>query len=143
MRHFITALCFGLALGGMGMTAYIPALAQGNQAQDHAQEKASSIRFMQGMQDVPLAPGLEELSEQSLSFDKPEGRIIEVRAVLVSASRAGVVEYYESVLTQFGWKRIDSPQDGVLFIRNNELLSLSFESIEENEIARFMLSPAM
>lgn len=135
MQHFIRAFCFSLFCACLvgGQVSVL--------AQEYSSSQDQTVRFMQGLQDVPLAPGLEELVEESLSFDKPEGRIIEVRALLVSSSMERVGRYYESVLVQFGWKRIDSPKNTFHFIRNNELLSLSFESIEENKIARFMLSP--
>ena len=58
-------------------------------------------RFVAGIDDLPLAPGLEE-APGAVVFDKPDGRIVEADAggrVPAAAVRA----FYRAVLPAFGW----------------------------------------
>ena len=61
--------------------------------------------FFAGLPDVPLMPGLVELEERALSFDKPEGRILVGVASVDDSLLANQVQaYYAEVLPQFGWR---------------------------------------
>lgn len=66
----------------------------------------SEAAFFSTLPDIPLKPGLVELEEQSLSFDKPEGRIIESVALIESGSAEDTADYYRTVLPEFGWQKI-------------------------------------
>lgn len=81
--------------------------------------------------------GLIEQPDQSLSFDKPEGRIVESWAAIDSKSRDEILRYYESTLPQFGWQQ----KNQTLYIRNAEQLRLDFESIDGHDHFRVMISP--
>lgn len=82
-------------------------------------------------------PGLEELSEQTVVFDKPEGRITETVAAMDGVSPAQVQGYYESSLPSFGWAKISENS----FVRGEERLSLLFEEIDGHQFLRVMIAP--
>jgi hypothetical protein len=41
---------------------------------------ARADAFFQSVNDIPLMPGLNEITDQEMVFDKPEGRIAEAAA---------------------------------------------------------------
>lgn len=60
--------------------------------------------FFNSLPDVPLMPGLIELEDQAVSFDKPEGRILMAYAdVDDSVDMQSLQSYYQQVLPAFGW----------------------------------------
>jgi hypothetical protein len=59
--------------------------------------------FVDGIDDLPLMPGLVGVGDQSLVFDKPDGRI--VQAVATGRVRAAAVRsFYADTAPQLGWK---------------------------------------
>ena len=59
--------------------------------------------FVEGIDDLPLMPGLVGMADQSLVFDKPNGRIVQaVAAGRVQAS--AVKSFYADTAPQLGWK---------------------------------------
>lgn len=88
--------------------------------------RADQADFFEYLPDLPLAHGLTELSDQAVIFEKPEGRIIQVVA-LVNASEPdekAPLAFYESVLPAFGWKVIETNR----FSREDETLELWTET---------------
>ncbi|WP_051340985.1 hypothetical protein [Azospirillum halopraeferens] len=81
----------------------------------------AGTRFVAGMGDVPVMPGLEPTGVEPLVFDKPSGRIVE--AVLSGAVAPDAVRtFYARTLPQLGWRR---RADGH-FLREGEELRLEF-----------------
>lgn len=80
-------------------------------------------RFFAGIEDLPVMPGLEQIQDAGLSFDKPEGRIVEV-AASGKVSRREVVEFYRAVLPQLGWRAAGKGR----YRREGEHLNLSFST---------------
>ena len=59
--------------------------------------------FVEGIDDLPLMPGLVGMADQSLVFDKPDGRI--VQAVATGRVQASAVRsFYADTAPQLGWK---------------------------------------
>ncbi len=81
--------------------------------------------------------GLEELPEQGVHFDKPEGRVVEALALMDSVTEQGVSAYYLNTLPQFGWARIAERE----YIRQGEKLRLSFEDNDGHRFLRILISP--
>ncbi|HOO81614.1 MAG TPA: hypothetical protein PK513_03835 [Alphaproteobacteria bacterium] len=96
-----------------------------------------SVQFFEVLDDVPLMPGLIELPERSMSFDKPGGRVVESVAEMAAMSVDSVRAYYASVLPQFGW----NPVGGDQFIRNGERLEMMFEDEAGIIILRLSIQP--
>ena len=80
-------------------------------------------RFFAGIEDLPVMPGLEQMRDAGVSFDKPEGRIVEV-AASGKVSRRAVVEFYRAVLPQLGWRAAGRGR----YRREGEHLNLSFSA---------------
>lgn len=59
--------------------------------------------FVDGIDDLPLMPGLIGVGDQSLVFDKPDGRI--VQSVATGRVRAAAVRsFYADTAPQLGWQ---------------------------------------
>lgn len=102
----------------------------------HAQT-SQPAQFFSVIPDMPIMAGLTELPDQGVAFDKPEGRIIESVAAIESGTQDTVKKYYDSVLPQLGWAKL---QEGV-YVRQAERLQLSFEANEGRKFLRVMLAP--
>ena len=88
---------------------------------------------------VRRSAGLFELEEQTLSFDKPQGRIIEVYAALNGPRYDQVQEYYSAILPQFGWgKSADNA-----FYRAGEVMEISLITDQEHPLVKFLIRPSL
>ncbi|WP_020594524.1 hypothetical protein [Kiloniella laminariae] len=95
--------------------------------------------FFTGSDGVPVMPGMDEMPEMGMVFDKPEGRIVEGFASgLVNEKE--IREFYGRTLPQLGWTVFD---DG-LFQREGEILSIEIIKGVENgrSILRIILAPS-
>lgn len=103
-------------------------------------QDSSVPAFFSAVEDLPLMPGLVELPQDALSFDKPEGRIIEAYALLQKAVlRSKVEEFYKSTLPQFGWGYVKGNQ----YYRSGEHLDLSFGHSEQQEYLKITIRPVL
>lgn len=100
-------------------------------------QRADGTLFFETLQDVPVMPGLTELEDYTLVFDKPEGRIIEMVAKIDGASVRDVRDYYRRSLPQLGW--VMASQDN--YMRGEEHLSLNFESEQNDSFLRMTVQP--
>lgn len=80
-------------------------------------------RFFAAIEDLPVMPGLEQVPGAGVSFDKPQGRIVEA-AASGDVSPEAVRAFYSAVLPQLGW---DSAGEG-RYLRDGERLVLSFSA---------------
>lgn len=92
--------------------------------------------------DMPLMAGFDEQPDGALSFDKPEGRIVEAEAA-GHGTAASVFEFYRLLLPELGWVSIGNQ----LYLRQGEVLSIevtsALEASRENDLlrVRFYLRP--
>ena len=94
--------------------------------------------FFETLYDVPIMPGLAELTDQAVVFDKPNGRIAQVAAEVISdMSKRDVYQFYEVVLPQMGWKKKGS---GV-YAREGEKLTISVETQGQKQVFFFKVAP--
>jgi len=100
-------------------------------------QRTDATLFFETLQDVPVMPGLTELEDYTLVFDKPEGRIIEMVARIDGASVSDVRDYYRRSLPQLGW--VMASQD--VYMRGEEHLSLNFESEQNDSFLRMTVQP--
>ena len=92
-------------------------------------------RFVAGVDDLPLPPGLEE-APGAVVFDKPDGRIVEAdaRGPLQAAT---VRSFYRAVLPAFGWT-----QAGELsFVRGDETLRIEIAETDGALTVHFSIAP--
>ncbi len=102
---------------------------------DNKLEPAPS--FFSSLQDIPVMPGLIEVEEQSFSFDKPEGKITEVTALLGDLHENQVIYFYQATLPQFGWGKVNDLE----FFRNGEYLKISFDHDSIDKVVKIMIRP--
>lgn len=114
------------------LAAPAPALAK-----QGAPSVSAPAKFFSSMQDIPLVPGLSELADQTVTFDKPEGRIVESIAEIESRNAAAVKNAYEETLPQLGWRRVSDNS----YVRDRESLTLAFENYEGRNFVRVMVRP--
>jgi len=97
---------------------------------------ARADSFVAGTEDVPLMPGLVPVAGSALTFDKPEGRIVEAQAS-GKVSRAAVHQFYTETLPQLGWK----PAGTEAWRREHETLRLDVRGRDGDLTVGFTLSP--
>ncbi len=113
---------------GLGMASLPPSLS--------AAATAPQAVFLSNLDDIPLMPGLTERKDLAVSFDKPEGRIVEAYAE-GSLTSAAVSKFYASTLPQLGWRS----QGNNRFAREGEELILNFTTAAKKLTVQFSLSP--
>ena len=97
----------------------------------------ASDRFIAGIADLPLIPGLYLVNEETVIFEKPTGRI--VRAIAKGrCTEEAFWQFYEDALPQLGWQTIKRGR----FVRDGETLNIKVEENGSQIIARFSVAPA-
>jgi hypothetical protein len=97
---------------------------------------AAAQGFLSAYEDLPLAPGLVEVTGSGLSFDGPGGRIVEAYAK-GGATAADVLKFYSATLPQLGWARETDTQ----YRRESEVLTLAAEAQGRALVVHFKISP--
>jgi len=93
-------------------------------------------RFVTGIADLPLMPGLQEIEDSAMVFSKPEGRIVDIMAS-GAVSRDAVSSFYERTLPQLGWHRVEAES----WLREKELLRFDIRESKEGMVIQFSLTP--
>lgn len=97
---------------------------------------AKADGFLSSIADLPLMPGLSELADKGVVFDKPAGRIVEAYAE-GAVSKAAVEDFYRQTLPQLGWQ----PGGGTAYQREGEQLDVEVLSDSGSTLVRFTLRP--
>jgi hypothetical protein len=92
--------------------------------------------YVAGIPDLPLMPGLKELPESGLVFDKPGGRIVEAFAQ-GSMTPQSVIAFYDETLPQLGWQR----EGRGSYLREGERLELDLGQDTGSTTVHFRLFP--
>lgn len=92
--------------------------------------------YVAGIPDLPLMPGLQELPEGGLLFDKPGGRIAEAFA-RGSVTPQSVFAFYDETLPQLGWRRAGRGS----YQREGEQLELDLGQDARGTTVHFRLFP--
>jgi hypothetical protein len=93
-------------------------------------------RYVGGLDELPLAPGLEE-SPGAVVFDKPGGRIVEADATGAPGDAEAIRRFYRSVLPAFGW----AAAGDLDFVRGEEALSIEIAEHGGTLKVHFSISP--
>ncbi|MBT3916750.1 MAG: hypothetical protein HN731_08005 [Rhodospirillaceae bacterium] len=98
---------------------------------------SAAPKFVPGINDLPLMPGLSLRSETPVVFDTPGGRIVEVFAI-GKASSIRIRAFYGETLPQLGWQ----PKSKSAFQRDNETLKIEIsEDSKGRRVVRFSVVP--
>lgn len=92
--------------------------------------------FLSVYEDLPLAPGLAEVSGSAMVFDSPSGRLAEAYAH-GKAKAADILKFYATTLPQLGWTR----ESDTLYRREAEALRLEAVSDQRGTTVHFAISP--
>jgi len=94
--------------------------------------------FLSVLDDMPLAPGLTELTDQAASFETPAGRIVDAAAQGAAAPQK-VSSFYDRTLPALGWVR-EGPGR---FIRDQErlVIVLTEAAPKGQVVVRFSVRP--
>ncbi len=114
----------------------ITASVKGN-AQAQPSTNPPATTFFNTLNDVPVMPGLRELPDESLNFDKPEGRLMAVTAISETVKPEAIRRFYSQTLPQLGW----TPQPDGSFLRDRERLKLNIEAPEGVSVVRLQVGP--
>ena len=98
---------------------------------------AKAEAFFNTLYDVPVMPGLAEVPDMALSFDKPDGRIAQAGAVAQDLSAESIYSFYAQSLRQLGWQ---TSQKNV-YVREGERLEISIRQNGQSSVIQFMLKP--
>ena len=103
------------------LTTASPALA----AKDiHGDGKTTAaLTYSSIMDDLPLMPGMREMPETLVIFDKPEGRIASARVESI-IPKVNVTAYYTETLPALGWY----PENPQIYVRDNQILTIRFDT---------------
>ena len=97
---------------------------------------SAQAAFFSNVEDLPIMPGLEEILDAGMVFDKPEGRIVEVVAI-GAVSRNAIIAFYKSTLPELGWIR-----EGLTdFARSGEVLRFRIDDRDGEASIRFTIAP--
>jgi hypothetical protein len=91
--------------------------------------------FVEGFEDLPLAPGLVNLPEAGTGFDKPTGRIV-VAYASGKTTKVAVEQFYSTTLPQLGWTR-----QGGAYLREGERLTIEILGAQGGVTVRYTLAP--
>lgn len=98
--------------------------------------------FLSVIDDLPLMAGFVE-TDDGVQFESPQGRIVDVSAILASPSTAGnvgpkqVSKFYENALPQLGWKKIGPGT----YEREGEVLKITIALPDEGLRLVFSIRP--
>jgi hypothetical protein len=95
--------------------------------------------FMAAFEEIPLMEGMIE--EEPFSFDTEEARIIEQYASSSTVSKDEFAKFYTQTLKSLGWNMSKKDSEFMTFRREDETLSLIFES-ESPLVVIFSLRPS-
>jgi hypothetical protein len=108
-RAFFCALLLATGIAVAGTTSPV------------ARAASDSGSFVAGVEDLPLMPGLTELSGSGYAFGSSSGRIVEAYAT-GDVSQQQVLDFYSATLPQLGWEAATSHS----YRRQGERLAIDF-----------------
>ena len=102
-----------------------------------AEQNTSDIHFLDTIEDLPLAPGMDEINSANIIFETATGRIAEAQA-LGKNNPITIRDFYRKTLPQLGWTRISTG----IYQRENEILKIEISTLKNsNTKIIFSLKP--
>lgn len=94
--------------------------------------------FFQYMNDIPLMDGLYESTEETMVFEKAEGRIVKTTALSKTLKKDSIVKFYAIALPQLGWHATGENT----YLRQDEQITIRFAEDSEYTLVYFTLEPS-
>ncbi len=95
---------------------------------------ALAAEFSSVVEDLPLMPGMTELKDSAVIFDKPGGRIVETAAA-TAAKPDDVRAFYATALPPLGWTAAKADT----YTRNGETLTVT----PGDKTVQFKITPSL
>lgn len=86
-----------------------------------------AIEFIEGLEDVPVMPGLDQIESDSVSFGNAESRFVEAYLSSAKHKFADVEKFYINTLPQLGWMFEGKRQNTLYFYRDGEAVEIAVE----------------
>jgi len=102
--------------------------------------RAADPEYLAAVADLPLPPGLVEDVGAGISFDKPEGRIVEALA-RGAVAKTDVAAFYRAALPGLGWKPLADDRAGSHWQRGGEILRVDIVDAGDPLLVRFSIAP--
>ena len=83
----------------------------------------SEIKFITGIEDVPIFDSLEIDEDNLIIFDKVDSRLVTVN-LSGTVNLSEVRDYYENILPNLGWKMLNKEK----YVRDSEILNLEYKT---------------
>lgn len=88
---------------------------------------ASAAEFIEGMEDIPAAPAMQQVPGNDVSFGNDESRFVEAYLSGKKASFKKVSDFYRETLPQLGWHFTGQDKNSLHFERDGERLDIVCE----------------
>lgn len=85
--------------------------------------------FVEGLEDIPLPDGLNQIENGNLNFGNEEIRLIEAYLSSQTLLFEQVADFYKQTLPQMGWQIKKQFKRKILFEREGETLEISEEAL--------------
>ena len=95
-----------------------------------------SLKFINGLEDIPLYKKMEFVEESLILFDKIDGRYVSVE-INGDYEEEEVIEFYKMILPNLGWNEKKS----LIFNRNNETLEIICKKKKGKIYVKFNIFP--
>ena len=86
-------------------------------------------RFIEGMEDVPMLEGMNQISQDDISFGNEETRLVEAYFNTSKLKFKNIADFYSESLPQLGWIYQGNRGNDLLFYREGETLEVVKESV--------------
>ena len=87
---------------------------------------ANETIFINGFEDVPQMPKLNQDENSGIAFDTEFGRIVETYLESENGiTFKNVADYYNESLPELGWKEVTQTKNKLIFSREGEVLEIS------------------
>ena len=85
---------------------------------------AAAAEFIEGMEDIPAAPAMQQVPGNDVSFGNDESRFVEAYLSGKKASFKKVSDFYLETLPQLGWHFTGQDKNSLHFERDDERLDI-------------------
>jgi imidazoleglycerol phosphate synthase glutamine amidotransferase subunit HisH len=98
-----------------------------------------SAEFIKGSLDIPVAKGLEIISDEEVEFDSSSGSFAS-STYQSKNSIESIKKFYSETLPQMGWELIEFSNHSSIFKRENQTLKIEFSKAQKQILAVFILT---
>ena len=95
-----------------------------------------ALKFINGLEDIPLYKKMEYVEDSLILFDKIDGRYVSVE-INGDYEEKEVIDFYKMILPNLGWKEKKS----LIYNRNNETLEIICKKEKEKLHVKFNIFP--